>query len=154
MVWNRKLQIWTCAELHKIQKRKFFLEQILTDPATDTTIYSFNKIIPLLTSNNPNTIELLGCKPEHYFYLSDIGKELLDNRKIFLSKICIHTFGGYSSQQLRRMENKSARQTSQTHREEYILKTDIFRMRTAISTYTLTCLRRKITTAKSLWMFI
>lgn len=94
----------------------------VTDTATDTTIYSFNKIIPLLTSNNPNTIELLGCKPEHYFYLSDIGKELLDNRKIFLSKICIHTFGGYSSQQLRRMENKAARQISQTQREEHILK--------------------------------
>lgn len=94
----------------------------VTDTATDTTIYSFNKIIPLLTSNNPNTIELLGCKPEHYFYLSDIGKELLDNRKIFLSKLCIHTFGGYSSQQLRRMENKAARLISQTQREEYILR--------------------------------
>ena len=60
---------------------------------TDTTVYSFNKMIQLLTSNNPNTVEILGCKPEHYLHLSDVGKELLENRKMFLSKICIHTFG-------------------------------------------------------------
>ena len=50
---------------------------------TDTTVYSFNKMLQLLTSGNPNTIEILGCKPEHYLYLSEIGKELLDNRKMF-----------------------------------------------------------------------
>lgn len=50
---------------------------------TDTTVYSFNKILQLLKSNNPNTIEILGCKPEHYLYLSDVGRELLNNRKMF-----------------------------------------------------------------------
>ena len=34
--------------------------------ATDTTIYSFDKLIKLLCSCNPNTIEILGLKPEHY----------------------------------------------------------------------------------------
>ena len=89
---------------------------------TDTTIYSFNKMIQLLTSNNPNTVEILGCKPEHYLRLSNIGKELLENRKMFLSKICIHTFGGYAGSQLRRMENKTARLVGQAQNEEYILK--------------------------------
>lgn len=89
---------------------------------TDTMIYSFNKMIQLLTSNNPNTMEILGCKPEHYLHLSNIGKELLENRKMFLSKICIHTFGGYASSQLRRMENKAARLVGQAQNEAYILK--------------------------------
>lgn len=93
-----------------------------TDENTDTTVYSFNKIIQLLTSNNPNTIEILGCKPEQYLHLSDIGRELLDNKKMFLSKICIHTFGGYAGSQLRRMENKAARLVSQAQNEAYILK--------------------------------
>ena len=92
---------------------------------TDTTIYSFNKMIQLLTSNNPNTVEILGCKPEHYLRLSNIGKELLENRKMFLSKICIHTFGGYAGSQLRRMENKAARLVGQAQNEEYILKSII-----------------------------
>ena len=96
-------------------------EQVV-DADTDTTVYSFNKMIQLLTSNNPNTIEQLGCLPQHYFYLSEIGKELLDNRKIFLSQICVHTFGGYASSQLRRMSNKAARLVSQAENESYILK--------------------------------
>lgn len=96
-------------------------EQVVDEP-TDTTIYSFNKMIQLLTSNNPNTVEQLGCLPEHYLYLSNIGKELLDNRKMFLSKVCIHTFGGYANAQLRRLSNKSARLVGQAQNEEYILK--------------------------------
>lgn len=89
---------------------------------TDTTIYSFNKMIQLLISNNPNTIEILGCKLEHYLHVTEIGKELLDNRKMFLSKICIHTFGGYAGSQLRRIENKAARLVGQAQNEAYILK--------------------------------
>ncbi len=89
---------------------------------TDTTVYSFNKMLQLLTSNNPNTLEILGLKPEHYLYLTDIGQELLDNRKMFLSKICIQSFGGYSQSQLRRMENKAARLVGQAQNEVYIYK--------------------------------
>ena len=99
---------------------KDFEQVVNTD--TDTTVYSFNKMIELLTKSNPNTIEILGCKPEHYLYLSDIGRELIDSRKMFLSKLCIHTFGGYSSAQLRRLENKAARLVGQAQNEAYILK--------------------------------
>lgn len=96
-------------------------EQVV-NTETDTTIYSFNKMLSLLTKCNPNTIEELGCLPEHYIVLTDIGKELLANKKMFLSQICIHTFGNYASSQLRRMENKAARLVGQTQNEEYILK--------------------------------
>lgn len=89
---------------------------------TDTTVYSFNKIIELLSKCNPNTIEELGCLPEQYLFVSDIGETLLKNKKMFLSKICIHTFGGYASSQLRRMENKAARLVGQAQNEEYILR--------------------------------
>lgn len=97
-----------------------FLQVVNVD--TDTTVYSFNKMIQLLTSNNPNTLEILGCLPEHYFHLSEIGKELLENRKMFLSRICISTFGGYAENQLRRMENKATRLVDQAQNEAYILK--------------------------------
>jgi predicted nucleotidyltransferase len=88
---------------------------------TDTTIYAFNKLITLLSNCNPNTIEIVGCKPEHYFYLSPIGQELIDNRHLFLSKKCIHSFGGYANQQLWRLSNKSARLVGQEERERHIL---------------------------------
>lgn len=88
---------------------------------TDTTIYSFNKLISLLSNCNPNTIEILGLKPEHYLYLSPIGQELLDNKKLFLSKRAVQSFGGYATAQLRRLDNKAARLVGQAQREQYIL---------------------------------
>ncbi len=94
----------------------------VVDTKTDTTIYSFNKMICLLSSSNPNTIEILGCKPEHYVWVSKIGEELLNKRKLFLSKICIHTFAGYAGSQLRRLENKAARLVGQAQNEAYVLR--------------------------------
>ena len=82
-------------------------EQVVDDH-TDTTVYAFNKLLGLLVNCNPNTIELLGCRPEHYFVLTPIGQQLLDQRKMFLSRRAVNSFGGYAGQQLRRLENALA----------------------------------------------
>jgi len=95
-------------------------EQVVNE-ATDTTVYSIRKIVSLLSSCNPNTIELLGLKPEHYLYLSSGGQELLDNKKLFLSKRAKYSFGGYAFAQLRRLDNKAARTIAQAEREQHIL---------------------------------
>ena len=88
---------------------------------TDTTVYAFNKLIKLLLNCNPNTIEMLGCKPEHYFLLTDTGRMMIENRKMFMSRRAVHSFGGYATQQLRRLENALARdKMSQARREEHI----------------------------------
>ena len=80
----------------------------LVDTETDTTVYAFNKLLTLLISCNPNTIELLGCKPEHYLVLTPVGRRLIDQRKMFLSRRAAVSFGGYANQQLRRLENALA----------------------------------------------
>lgn len=82
-------------------------EQVV-DTETDTTVYAFNKLLTLLVNCNPNTIELLGCKPEHYLVLTPIGKQLIDQRKMFLSRRAAISFGGYANQQLRRLESALA----------------------------------------------
>lgn len=88
---------------------------------TDTTVYAFNKLITLLLNCNPNTIEMLGCRPEHYIYMTDAGKELIDNHKLFLSKRAIYSFGGYANQQLNRLESALARdRLAQAQKEEHI----------------------------------
>ena len=93
------------------------------DVETDTTIYSLDKIIKLLLSCNPNTIEILGCKPEHYIFITDVGKQLLENKSLFLSKKAVASFGGYAGQQLNRMLNALARDAyEQKEREEHILR--------------------------------
>ena len=90
---------------------------------TDTTIYSFNKLVSLLSNSNPNTIEIMGLKPEHYLYIHPIGQELLNNAHLFLSKRAVHSFGGYANQQLRRMELLCNRNVSQSQKEQFILNT-------------------------------
>lgn len=92
------------------------------DKITDTVIYSSNKLLKMLSDCNPNVIEMLGCKPEHYLYVGGAGKLILDNKKLFLSKLCIFTFGGYTTSQLRRLENKSARKLNQSEFERHILE--------------------------------
>lgn len=92
------------------------------DYDTDTTIFSLDKIINLFCSCNPNTIEMLGLKPEHYLFCHEIGLKILANKSIFLSKRAINSFGGYANQQLRRLENKSSRTATQEREEEFILR--------------------------------
>lgn len=95
---------------------------------TDTVIYGFNKMIGLLTDNNPNTIEILGLDDSQYLYLSPIGKELVDNAHIFLSKKSVKTFGGYANQQLYRLNQLCKHQMAQDELEAHILKTMNFTM--------------------------
>ena len=92
------------------------------DETTDTVVYGLNKMFRLLLECNPNTIEQLGSKPEHYIILNDDGKKLIENRKIFLSKRAIYTFGGYANSQLRRLQNALARDSyPQAEKEKHIL---------------------------------
>lgn len=88
----------------------------------DVTIYSFNKLVSLLKNINPNVIELLGNKPEHYFYISECGKLLLDNKNIFLTKKAVDPFFGYAHQQLHRLENKVIREQSELQLKQHILR--------------------------------
>lgn len=90
---------------------------------TDTTIYSLNKIVSLLINCNPNTIELMGLRKEHYIYIDEIGQKLLDNAILFLSKKAIQSFGGYANQQLMRLKNNIARYSlTQSEKELHIYR--------------------------------
>lgn len=120
---NSDLDIRGCALNSKMQILTNENFEQFVNEETDTTIYAFNKLVSLLSNVNPNTIEMLGNKPEHYFYVSPIGKELIDNAHLFLSKRAIYSFGGYANQQLRRLENKSNRLVGQAQNEEHIYKT-------------------------------
>ena len=83
-------------------------EQI-TIPNEDVTIYSIKKMFHLLLQCNPNTIEILGLRPQDYLFLSPAGQMVLDESHIFLSKKAINTFGAYAKAQLNRLVNKSGR---------------------------------------------
>ena len=64
---------------------------------------------------------LLGLSPDNYLYLNNIGQMLLDNKRLFLSKRAIQSFGGYADAQLRRLQNALARDTfPQSEKEQHI----------------------------------
>ena len=91
-----------------------------TDPHSDTSIFGFNKLIRLLYGCNPNIIEMLGVKEEHYL-ANEIGQQLVGNAHMFLSQRAAYTFGGYAFSQLRRLENAIARdKLSQPNKEVHI----------------------------------
>ena len=93
------------------------------DTRTDTVIYSFNKMVKLLLECNPNTCEILGLEEDQYLMLTPLGRELLENRAIFLSKRAAKSFGGYAGAQLRRLQNAIARDSMpQKEREQHILR--------------------------------
>lgn len=105
--------------------------------ATDTTIYGFRKLISLLLNCNPNVIEMLGTKEEHLFILSDEGKLLRDNVDLFLSKKAMHSFGGYATAQLRRLQNALARDNyPQAEKEKHMLNSIKTQMKHLQENYT------------------
>ena len=95
-------------------------EQVTESEETDGVIYSFDKMLALLTECNPNTVEMLGLKD--YIYVSEYGQLLLDNKKIFISQQCAKTFAGYATQQLYRLRQKSLNALSDKEYNEHIVK--------------------------------
>lgn len=80
-----------------------------TNKELDIVVYGLRKFVKLALENNPNVIELLSPQERNIVYASDIGKELIENRYLFLSKRAAMTFGGYAKAQLDRIENAMAR---------------------------------------------
>ena len=119
---NSDIDIRGCAFNRKSDLLGLSNFEQLVEETTDTTIYSFNKLISLLLNVNPNCIEMLGCKPEHYLMFSPVAQEMIDNRKMFLSRRAVNSFGGYATQQLRRLQNAVARDAlTQAEKEKHIL---------------------------------
>ena len=74
------------------------------DTQTDTTIYSFNKAVKLMCSGNPNMLEQLGNADELVISYSPMTKLLMDNKKLFLSRRVIYSFGGFAGKLIQKAD--------------------------------------------------
>ena len=97
--------------------------EVVTNNVIDTAIYTFDKMLNLLSECNPNCIEILGLRKQDYFKITPIGQELLNNKNLFISKKCINTFGGYATQQLYRLRQKTLDALTPEEYREHIIKT-------------------------------
>lgn len=85
--------------------------------STDTIVYSFDKFVKMLCSCNPNVIEMLGLRPEHYLYQTELGRMLCDNKQMFLSKRAAYSFAGFARSQLHQIDTKLSRTIDEAARK-------------------------------------
>lgn len=80
------------------------IEQIEQKDPDDRVLYSIGKFFKLALANNPNIIELLYIPNDKMIYSHSIWEKVSNNRNLFLSKKCKHSFGGYAHAQLKRLQ--------------------------------------------------
>lgn len=84
----------------KYQEFKYRFE----NPKNDRTLYSINKAVKLCADNNPNMMDLLYAPEQFWKHMDPRWYQFIDNRHLFLSKKCKHTFLGYAQSQLARLK--------------------------------------------------
>jgi len=69
----------------------------------EQTEYELTKFMRLCQNFNPNVIPLLWLPDSCYKYVDPLGQLLIDNRRLFNSKIAVHSFCGYAYGQVKKM---------------------------------------------------
>ena len=74
----------------------------------DFDLHSIQHFLRLAEQNNPNQIDLLFAHESQIKHCTAVGRMLLDDRRIFLSKLCWKRFRGYASDQFHKLKDKKA----------------------------------------------
>ncbi len=82
-----------------------------TKDDVDVNIIHINKFVKDAMQGVPNNIEILFVREEDYLKVKDLGKILIDNRHLFLSKQIKNKFGGYAYSQIQKLKNKKSNGT-------------------------------------------
>jgi hypothetical protein len=75
----------------------------------DIVIYEISRFAKLAADNNPNIFDTLCVdymNPKYIVYVEDRGRELIDNRNLFMSSRLKFTFSGYAISQLAKIKNR------------------------------------------------
>lgn len=73
----------------------------------DFCIYNITKYFILCANGNPNMIDSLFVPTTCITHITPLGEMVRDNRHLFLSKKCWHTFKGYAFSQMHKMNTKN-----------------------------------------------
>ena len=73
---------------------------------SDCLIYELNRFAELCADANPNIFDILCTPTDKCIYINDKGKELLDNKHLFLSSKLKFTFSGYAISQLNKVRSR------------------------------------------------
>ena len=88
----------------------FNYKEQINDDKNDTVIYEIKRFLDLLSSNNPNILELLNMPEDCIIYKDPIFDLILDNRDKFITKVCAKSFGGYGKMQIQKAKGQNKKQ--------------------------------------------
>jgi uncharacterized protein len=74
------------------------------DKINDITFFDIRKFLSLAINNNPNIVEFLYVPRNKWIVSSNEWERIIDNKTLFLSTKCKHTFLGYAHSQLNRIK--------------------------------------------------
>jgi len=80
-------------------------EQLTLNEKTDAVIFEIRKFIQLAVKCNPNALEIIFTDPQHHLIMTSVGRKLIDNRDLFLSRAARQTFHGYAHAQAARISS-------------------------------------------------
>lgn len=71
----------------------------------DCVYYELQHFVKMLLKGNPNVLGMLWLKKNHYLMVKDMGAKLLEIRDAFVTRNVYHSFVGFASDQLKKMEH-------------------------------------------------
>lgn len=87
----------------------------------DIAAHELRKALGLLFKCNPDIINLLWTDEKFFLQLNEHGRELINHRDIFLSKLAYTSFSSYAMSQFKKMESLSPERLDELERVEKIL---------------------------------
>ena len=107
--FGRQKKRFDCWQEHHIQHNK---------KEYDFSIFSIIRYFHLCMEANHNMVNSLFTPQDCVLHCTKIGQHVRDNRTLFLSKKCLHTFRGYAFSQIHKLEIKEPQEG--TRRAEYV----------------------------------
>lgn len=86
-----------------------YAEQV-NDDKNDIVIYELRRFLELLSTNNPNILELLNTPEDCVIYKHPIFDIILENKNIFITKQCAKSFSGYAYAQISKAKGQNKKQ--------------------------------------------
>jgi len=85
------------------------IEQV-NDDTNDVVGYELGRFLNLISSSNPNLLELLNMPEDCVVYKNPVFDIILENRDKFLTKKCKNSFAGYAHSQISKSKGQDKKQ--------------------------------------------
>lgn len=79
-------------------------KEVVAQSKLEGVVYELRKFMELASQANPNILDVLFCRDAEIRRITPLGERLRENASLFLSAKARHTFSGYATAQLKRIE--------------------------------------------------